>query len=262
MPHITEQLGKFGSINLESLNSSASFLERIDRKFLLTQWQLGSVLSELKKDFFVLEISGENIFSYDNVYMDTPEYLFYKQHQNGNPSRVKVRTRLYKDTDMAFFEFKQKQGGVTRKFRYQFPSEEHGVMTKGKKRFFQGVYMSFYWDTNLKISPAIRTSYSRMTLVHKDSSERITIDFNIMCENLRWNADKKSLPINLNNLVIVESKSMSEKSFLSKIMDRYSIKKAKSCSKYSLWVVYSGLAEKYSTFEHTMKEIKRIKQSL
>jgi len=32
-----------------------------------------------------------------------------------------------------------------------------------------------------------------------------------------------------------------------------------SCSKYSLWVVYSGLAEKYDTFTDTMEKIKKIR---
>jgi len=57
--------------------------------------------------------------------MDTPEYSFYNAHQNKAKSRVKVRTRLYKDSHLSFFEFKQKQKGVTRKFRYQIPVEEH-----------------------------------------------------------------------------------------------------------------------------------------
>ena len=62
--------------------------------------------------------------------MDTQDHLFYNQHQNGEKSRTKIRTRLYLDSNLAFFEYKQKQDGVTRKFRYQFPVEEHGNMTK------------------------------------------------------------------------------------------------------------------------------------
>jgi len=40
--------------------------------------------------------------------MDTEDYLFYKQHQNKLKSRTKVRTRYYVDSNLAFFEFKQK----------------------------------------------------------------------------------------------------------------------------------------------------------
>jgi len=40
--------------------------------------------------------------------MDTQDYQFHKQHENKEKSRTKIRTRLYKDSDMAFFEYKQK----------------------------------------------------------------------------------------------------------------------------------------------------------
>jgi len=69
--------------------------------------------------------------------MDTDDYLFYNEHQEKKTSRSKVRTRYYIDSNMAFFEYKQKNDGITQKYRYEFPVEEHGFMTKGKKRFFE-----------------------------------------------------------------------------------------------------------------------------
>ncbi len=42
-------------------------------------------------------------------------------------------------------------------------------------------------------------------------------------------------------------------------MKKYDIDRAKSCSKYSLWVVYSWLAEKFDTFKNTMEKIKQIR---
>ena len=41
--------------------------------------------------------------------MDNEDCIFYKQHQNKEKSRTKVRTRYYVDSDLAFFEYKQKQ---------------------------------------------------------------------------------------------------------------------------------------------------------
>ncbi len=247
----------FGSINLTELNATASFLKRIDKKYLITEGQLAAVLKDLKWGFNVLEIDSKRIFSYDNVYMDTADYLFYNQHENKVASRTKIRTRLYADSDLAFFEYKQKESGVTKKFRYQFPVEEHGTMTKGKKRFFEGVWQSMYYGEKApKITPAIKTTYNRLTLVSKTGEERLTIDFNIRTLDLR---DKKATQTSLKNLVIIESKSMSNKCFSASVMKKHSIKKAKSCSKYSLWVVYSGLAEKWETFKNTMAAIKKIR---
>jgi hypothetical protein len=100
--------------------------------------------------------------------MDTADYFFYNQHQDKHNSRTKIRTRFYEDARLAFFEYKQKENGITRKFRYQFPYEEHGTMTKGKKRFFEGVWQSVYEGKKVpEISPAINTKYKRITLVSK-----------------------------------------------------------------------------------------------
>lgn len=252
-----DSLKKFDKLTLTELNSTASFLKRIDRKFLLTKDQFKEVLDDLKKDFRVLEIWENRVFDYDNVYMDTEDYLFYKQHQAWVNPRTKIRTRLYKDSDLAFFEYKFKKDWVTSKYRYEFPIEEHGKMTKGKQRFFAGVWQSVNnWAKAPIISWAIRTSYKRVTLVSKIWEERLTIDFNIKTENLR-NPEQKE--VDLKNLVIVESKSMSENCKSLEVMKAHNIPLAKACSKYSLGVVYAGLAEKYDHFAETMEKIKEIR---
>lgn len=254
-------LQKFDSLTLTELNAQASYLKRIDRKFLLTLDQFKDFLEGLKNDFQVLEICGKKVFSYDNVYMDTDDYLFYNQHQNKLKSRTKVRTRLYKDSDMAFFEYKQKINGVTQKYRYEFPSEEHGTMTKGKTRFFEWVWQSMYGGDPKapKIYPALKTAYKRITLVEKQWWERLTIDFNIKTLDLR---DEYAEKVHLKNLVIVESKSLADECKSLEMMEKLWIPQASSCSKYSLWVVYAWLAQKYSTFAQTIDEIEKIKSEM
>ena len=257
---LLNRLSGFASINLTELNATASYLKRIDRKFLLTQKQFLSILKELSGDFRALDIDGKRVFNYDNIYMDTADYLFYKQHQEEVPGRTKVRTRHYTDSgDLAFFEYKQKENGVTKKFRYQFPAAEHGTMTKGKKRFFDGVYQSLYGTKAPEISPAMRTTYNRLTLVSKDGSERLTIDFNISIKDVR---NEHSKNIKLENLVIIESKSLSDTCKSIQIIESHGIQRANSCSKYSLGVVYSGLAEKWSKFQETMNKIQEIRMEL
>lgn len=254
-------LQKFDSLTLTELNAQASYLKRIDRKFLLTLEQFHDFLEYLKNDFQVLEICGKKVFSYDNVYMDTEDYLFYSQHQNKLKSRTKVRTRLYTDSHLAFFEYKQKINWVTQKYRYEFPCEEHGTMTKWKTRFFEWVWQSMYsWDTKTpKIYPALKTAYKRITLVEKQWWERLTVDFNIKTLDLR---DTHAEKIHLKNLVIVESKSLAEECRSLEVMKKLWIPQASSCSKYSLWVVYAWLAEKYSTFKKTIEEIEKIKSEM
>ena len=256
---LKHKINDFHSINLSELNSQASFLKRKDRKYLLTEKQFSKLFQSLENDFKVLEIDGKRVFSYDNVYMDTLDYHFYNQHENKNELRTKVRTRLYEDSKLAFFEFKQKENGVTKKYRYEFPFLEHGTMTRGKKRFFDWVYQSNYNVPAPAILPAIRTRYNRITLVSNSSEERLTIDFNIKVKDVR---NVKSKEKQLKNLVIVESKSMSKKSLSMKLMKSFGYKQASGCSKYSLWVVYSGLAKKWDTFQDTINRIKDIRLEL
>ncbi len=192
--------------------------------------------------------------------MDTDDYLFYNQHQNKVPGRTKIRTRHYTDAgDLAFFEYKQKENGVTKKFRYQFPAAEHGTMTKGKVRFFEGVYQSLYSEKAPNITPAMRTRYNRLTLVSKSGEERLTIDFNISIKDLRSSKARKK---SLKNLVIIESKSLSKDCLSCNIIESHGVPRANSCSKYSLGVIYSGLAEKWSKFQETMNKIKEIRMEL
>ena len=183
--------------------------------------------------------------------MDTEDYLFYNQHQDKKvKSRTKVRTREYVDSGIAFFEYKQKQGKSIRKFRYQFDLKNHGKMDKESKRFFQGLYMSFYdGQKTPTITPASRTHYNRLTLCSKDNSERVTIDFNIELENLRGSGKKK-----LENMVIIESKATSKNCLSHKIMAKHGIEQAKGCSKYCMSLLYTGIMRERGVFTNTMKK--------
>lgn len=250
------KLSSFAPITLSQMNSNASFLERIDTKYILTEKDFDKVMSDLEKDFFILSINWKSVFSYDTVYMDTQDYVFFNQHQNKEKSRTKIRTRLYKDSDMAFFEYKQNQNWVTRKFRYLFPSDEHGKMTKWKTRFFEWIYASFYGKLPQKISPSMKSEYKRLTLCAKDSWERLTVDFDIKLESLRNSESKET---ELNNLVIIESKSMNKNSTSKNIMKKNDIKKIPNCSKYCLWVIYNDKTNEPWIFKKTIKKIEKIR---
>jgi hypothetical protein len=240
------------------MNAQASFMDRIDTKFLLTQEEFYKVLWEFEEKFYILEILWGKIFWYENIYMDTKDFSFYYKHQNGVKPRIKIRTRLYKESWKAFFEFKQKIRKLTRKFRYEIPVSEHGHLSRESMWFYKWVSASFTHDSPQKIFPSIETQYSRMSFVSKDSSERITIDFNISVKNVRWNSEF----VSLDNLVILEVKSLKKKSVGWEIMKAYWINEAQSCSKYALWIIYCWLAEKFCTFENTVKEIERIRTEL
>lgn len=246
----------FNQISLSELSSQASFLDRIDTKYLLTEEEFKKTLRDLEDEFYVLEIKEKSIFEYESIYMDTEDYHFYYQHQNGEKHRTKIRTRNYLDSGISFFEYKQKQDGIMRKFRYQFKDvKEHGTMNIESNKFFEWVYQSFYSKSPESIFPALATRYSRITFCSKSNDEKLTVDFNIRLEDLR-NVWKEM--IFLDNLVIIESKSMSKDWKSAKIMKKHDIKRASSCSKYGLGLCYQKMIEDTSKFKRTMKKIEKI----
>lgn len=249
----------FAPISLDQLNSSVSFLERVDVKYLVHASELQDIISRLQNDFYVLSIQDNTIFDYDNVYMDTKEYEFYYQHQDGHSPRTKVRTRHYINSDLMFFEFKQKEKKVTRKFRYQGESKYHGKMNNEAMRFYSGVYQSLYSapPTHI-IFPSVGTRYQRFTLCSKKNDERLTIDFNIQLIDHRHS--KKDI-IKLKNLVIIESKSHGSNGVSHQVMKELGIDIADSCSKYCLGMYYHELVDRRDNFQHSIDTVEAIKKA-
>lgn len=203
--NLFQVLQDFSTISLDQLNASMSLMERVEKKYLVTLMDLGKIMKELKDSYFVLSIKNNSIFTYDNTYMDTDDLMFFHQHEKGLTSRVKIRTRQYVDSHLAFFEFKQKDGDLIRKSRFDMVVEEATTMTNEGKAFYQNMCTSLelpYIHVNLK--PKLRTLYKRITLCSKKNDERITIDFDVKLQSLTEpNKDFYSL----GPVAIIETKS-------------------------------------------------------
>lgn len=215
------------------------------------------MIKYFKKDFFILSIKWNSCFTYDNVYMDTRDLLYYDQHEHKREQRTKVRTRRYVDSDLYFFEFKQTQWDLQRKFRYQIKDPaDHWALTQESKQFINGIYQSFYGEPpSYELLPTVKTSYKRITLCSKRNDERVTIDFDISLTDLT-NLDSK--PIELTDVVIVESKSTSTSCPSHQIMNTFWIAKASWCSKYCLWLYYHKRVSSRWSFKKTIDRIDQI----
>jgi len=97
-------LNQFQPISLSQLNATARFLDRIDTKYILSFEQLQELLPTFADQFYILQIGEHRIFTYDNVYMDTDDLLFYYQHERWVKPRMKVRSRCYVESNLSFFE--------------------------------------------------------------------------------------------------------------------------------------------------------------
>jgi hypothetical protein len=184
----------FTPLSLEDLGNAA-LLDREETKFVLPENRLGSLLPGLEPEYHILEIKGEKSFDYLSVYLDSPDRIFYHQHQSGTRPRWKIRLRTYLNTGISFLEVKQKDNrDQTHKTRQRINPPIYNLSKI--HRLLQG---TSYPGNTTNLTPVLKTYYTRMTLVHNEKQERITLD-----RQLRFSNHTGSQ--SLTNLVVVEIK--------------------------------------------------------
>ncbi|HOZ30554.1 MAG TPA: polyphosphate polymerase domain-containing protein [Bacteroidales bacterium] len=182
MNSIDEILQTFDTVLLEQLDS-VKLLNRVDAKYVLKTTLLPEILNNLKNDYFVLEINNKRASHYKTLYFDTPDFCFFYQHQTGRLERTKIRIRTYLETGISFLEIKTKNNhSKTSKERMPILKPED-INDKTCQKFLR---KKIDKDTILK--PVIEVKYSRITLVNKSFSERLTID-----TDLNYKIDGKTL---------------------------------------------------------------------
>lgn len=188
--------------NLKSINpvslkelDSVSLLNRIDSKYTLTEENLNNIIPCLVDNYNVLEIDGMRVFTYENNYFDTPNLLFFRDHHNGYAKRIKVRSRRYVESNLCFFEIKKKEKvSRTNKFRERLPHIISEINADRKE-----VIQSFIRKDIKDIKLILKNNFSRITLVNKNFTERVTIDMNLHFKD-------ENHEVNLENIAIVEVK--------------------------------------------------------
>ena len=187
-------LNAIKSVSLGELDS-VSLLNRIDSKYTLTEEGLNNLLPCLVENYYVLEIDGIRIFTYENNYFDTPNLLFFRDHHNGYAKRIKVRSRRYVESNLCFFEIKKKEKiSRTNKYRERLPTIISEINADRKE-----VIQSFIRKEISDIQLILKNNFSRITLVNKNFTERVTIDLNLHFKE----GDHE---IKLDNVAIVEVK--------------------------------------------------------
>ncbi|HMY80394.1 MAG TPA: polyphosphate polymerase domain-containing protein [Candidatus Absconditabacterales bacterium] len=243
-------LKKFDTISLSEMDSRMGSigLERMEKKYIIHASKLDTILKELHDDYAALEIKGLREFQYDNMYFDTKEYKLFHDHGKGYKLRTKLRTRHYVDSNIAFFEFKQRYYETIRKFKFNIKVSKHGTFTQKMKTFSNKLFESIYQHKlNETIIPSMKTSYVRFTLCSKKNDERITFDTKVTFQDPR---SKKSRPYILSDIILVESKSGKTSHHTQEVLSKHNIKTMNGISKYCLGVLLQGVVTtKYKKFE-------------
>ena len=240
---------------------SVKLMNRIDTKYAVPLEVLPAILAAARADYYAQEIDGKRIATYDTMYYDTDTLDMYIRHHDRQLVRQKIRVRQYVDSDLTFLEIKRKNNkGRTKKKRIVVPGFDITAETFGetkKERWsvedFIAAKSRYSWD---EIHPCLSTKFHRITLVNKAKTERLTMDMDLVWENV-LSGESKAYP----NLVIIELKRDGNvPSPMTKIMLDHRIHPLK-ISKYCIGTALTTPGIKKNRFKSKIRKIEKIVNS-
>jgi hypothetical protein len=206
----------FDPISLDDMDR-VGFMNRIDTKYVFSATRIPDLLASLSRFYKVLEINNMRSLSYTTTYLDTSDYLFFRQHVIGKLERNKVRFRTYESTGTTFLEVKRR----TNKNRTVKWRIENSLVDKEFCDDSAGKFLSKHIAvSSSSLKPVIINRFSRITLVAADMKERVTIDFDL---SFTGNTGKM---IKIPSLAIAELKRESgpNQSIISRVLKNQSIR--------------------------------------
>ena len=190
-----ELLKPFETITLEEMKS-VKLMNRTDTKFVTNTSKLYQLLKMAQQDYYVQVIDGERNLDYDTTYFDTTAFDMYNMHQSGHLNRQKIRFHTYCINHLQFMEVKTKNNhGRTKKKRIEVSNMD---LNDEEKRQF--LHKHLRYDVE-KLQPVLSNHFSRVTLVNKGMTERLTIDTGLNFHNVLNGSDK-----DMGQLVVIELK--------------------------------------------------------
>ena len=242
------------TITLDEM-SAIKLMNRVDTKYVMRESQLDEMLRMATAEYSVQVIGDVRACRYTTLYYDTADYDMYTRHHNQQLVRQKIRTRRYEESAQCFIEVKNKTNkGRTKKKRIVIPESafEQFAQNAEAERFLRE--RANYQPED--ITPAMTTTFERITLVNKAHTERLTIDLNLRFCNVR-----KQTTGEMEGLVIVELKQDGMYfSPMKEILQRLRVKPFK-VSKYCLGTVLTDADVKQNRYKQKIRLIEKMLNS-
>lgn len=255
--HITSQkdgnlvkniLDDFHPIALSDLGESL-LQKRFDTKFIVPQNFLMNILPALINEMNILEIDGLREFNYSTQYYDTHDYRFYYKHHNGVKNRKKLRYRIYLDSGISFLEVKHKiNGSFIKKTRIPVRYDNNEFNQESKK-----FILSDFGVSPENLVPKLKTKFKRITLQHKLTEEKVTIDRNVYFKNTINDHHLSSLSI----IEVKQTRKDNSTGMIKILRDTANLHPV-SFSKYCIGLVMTDDNVKYNNFKSTLLYLKKI----
>jgi len=245
LSNVQEIISHYKPITLKEMDGVA-LMNRTDTKYLMSMSQLEDVLAEVAHHYRILDINGLRSNHYQSQYYDTPDFYFYRRHHSGKQNRLKIRKRMYVESNLTFLEVKFKSNkGRTEKDRTKLDGLTPDLSLENENYIHQ---MSHFEE---HLEPKLMNLFERITLVDQSLPERITIDL-----NLSFVVDNHTVEIP--DLVIIEAKQERQNRhsvFLQALKKR--LIRPESMSKYCLGIALLT-DQKSNMFKEKIRTIKSL----
>lgn len=249
----TLNITEFKPIELQEMEK-ASFMNRTDEKFWFHSKHLPGIIQSIYNDYYILSIKGQNKFPYATTYYDTADDEMYIMHHNGKLKRIKIRKREYVFSGLTFLEIKEKNNkGKTLKRRIERSVPKSNGFTAKESEL---INTTTAFDTS-SLKSTLKNSFTRITLVNKNFTERCTIDY-----DLTFKANKTTRPLDSIAIIEIKSDKFNKESPLKKCLNDLRIRSS-GFSKYCIGRVLTDPDIKNNTFKKKLRRIeKEINESL
>jgi hypothetical protein len=243
-------IDSFAPISLNEMDD-VRMMRRVDDKFVLNKRQLPLLLKRALVDYYLLDINDNREQIYETTYYDTNNYSMYNLHHNGKCNRYKIRVRKYVCSNLGFLEVKRKNNkGETIKNRIKCPDIDDQLDFSGSSGFLE----RFTPYNGEILWPKLKNRFTRLTMVNKDFSERITIDYNLKFTDLKYHTQ------NINShLCIVEIKRNRDNKKSRFLNTLFELKISNSgFSKYCIGLAMLNPEVKTNLFKQKIRELAKL----
>lgn len=250
---IEELVRTMNPITLADMDS-IRLMNRTDTKYLTDTVTLAGILDVVaERDYMVFENSGTRIQEYRSLYYDTPDLGMYVDHHNCRLTRQKLRTRCYVGSNQTFLELKSKNNhGRTKKKRIEIHPALYrtDIISDAEEVSWLNGKLTYASD---RLSPALETCFSRITLVDSERTERSTIDMELVFNNPR-----KGTCADIGNAVVIEVKQDGNRpSRFRDILLEYRVKPVR-ISKYCIGTAMTDTSVRSGRFKHKLIMIDKL----
>ncbi|MBN1962596.1 MAG: polyphosphate polymerase domain-containing protein [Deltaproteobacteria bacterium] len=207
--------------------ANCDLLRRSVTKYVMPLSMLNRVLFALAEHYGPRPDAITLWSHYITHYFDSPDLVLFCDHRQARRIRYKIRVRHYLDRKLSFTEIKKRiKPSFTEKFRQTKEFMASALNSEEIELFNQ---MTF--PRQILLIPQLSMEFRRLTLLGRNTIERITFDRNLCFKN-----DQRSHSID--NVVIIEvkQKRACRSTFALQILRKYSLRPT-SVSKYCLGIL-------------------------